>query len=192
MRLTQAEIDELLATRTTHRNSFQDEAVTFLRTSAETGGEYTLLHLVAEPGAGVPRHYHLHSSEHFEILDGALTVEVAKQPHVVLPGEHVTAPVNTVHRWMNQGSSTVRALVMISPASEGFEKGVPILYGLTRDGLSRANGVPRNPLVTAWVMELTDVRLPGVSRVAGPLIHAMAERVRAQGTDRELEQRYCR
>ena len=47
MRLTQAEIDELLATRTTHRNTFQDDAVTFLRTSAETGGEYTLLHLVA-------------------------------------------------------------------------------------------------------------------------------------------------
>lgn len=191
MRLTQAEIDELLSTRTTHRNTFQDDAVTFLRTSAETGGKYTLLHLAAEPGAGVPRHYHLHSSEHFEILEGALTVEVAKQPQVVLPGEQATAPVNTVHRWMNQGSSTVRALVEITPASEGFETGLPILYGLASDGRSGSNGVPRNPFVTAWIMELTDMRLPGISRVAGPVVHAMADRVRARGTDRQLKERYC-
>lgn len=192
MRLTQAEIDELLATRTAHRNTFQDDAVTFLRTSAETGGKYTGAHLVAEPGAGVPRHYHLHSSEHFEILEGALTVEVAKQPQVVLPGEKATAPVNTVHRWVNQGSSRVRALVEITPASEGFEKGLPILYGLASDGLSGSNGVPRNPFVTAWIMELTDMRLPGVSRVAGPVIHALAQRARARGMDRQLEERYRR
>lgn len=192
MRLTQVEIDELLATRTTHRNTFQNDAVTFLRTSAETGGEYTLVHLVAEPGAGVPRHYHLHSSEHFEVLEGALTVEVARQPHVVLPGEEATVPVNTVHRWINQGSSTVRALAEITPASEGFEKGLPILYGLAGNGRSTSQGVPRDPLVTAWIMELTDMRLPGVSRVAGPVIHALAQRARARGVDRELEERYCR
>ncbi|MUN63849.1 cupin domain-containing protein [Kocuria sediminis] len=192
MRLTQVEIDELLATRTTHRNTFQNDAVTFLRTSAETGGEYTLVHLVAEPGAGVPRHYHLHSSEHFEVLEGALTVEVARQPHVVLPGEEATVPVNTVHRWMNQGSSTVRVLAEITPASEGFEKGLPILYGLAGSGRSTSQGVPRDPLVAAWIMELTDMRLPGISRVAGPVIHALAQSARARGVDRELEERYCR
>ena len=192
MRPTDTEIDELLATRTTHRSTFQDDAVTFLRTSAETGGEYTLVHLVAGPGAGVPRHYHLHSSEHFEVLEGALTIEVAKQPRVVLPGEEATVPVNTVHRWVNQGSSTVRALAEITPASEGFEKGLPILYGLAGDGRSTAKGVPRDPLVTAWITELTDMRLPGISRVAGPVIHALAQRARARGLDRELEQRYCR
>jgi hypothetical protein len=104
MRLARAEIDALLAARTTHRNTFQDDAVTFLRTRAETGGEYTLLPLVAEPGAGMLR----------------------------------------------------------------------------------------NPFVTAWIMGLTDMRLPGVSRVAGPVVHAMADPVRTQGADRQLEERYCR
>ncbi|GEO94715.1 cupin domain-containing protein [Kocuria turfanensis] len=113
MRPTQAEIDELLATCTTHRNTFLGDAVTFLRTSAGTSGECTLVHLVAEPGAGVPRRHPLHSAEHFEVLEGgALTVEIARKPHAVLPGEDATAPVDAVHLWANQGSSTVEELAL--------------------------------------------------------------------------------
>ena len=39
MRLTAAEIGELLATRPIHRNTLQNDEVVFLRTAAETGGE---------------------------------------------------------------------------------------------------------------------------------------------------------
>lgn len=111
----------------------------------------------------------------------------------MLPGEEAAAPVNTVHRWANQGSSTVRALAQITPASEGFEKGLPILYGLAGDGVSTSRGVPRDPLVAAWIMELTDMRLPGVSRVAGPVIHALprqpASELRQQSPPRRPSRR---
>lgn len=192
MRLTTAEIEKLLGERPTHRNTVQHDEVTFLRTSAETGGEYTLAHVVAEPGAGVARHYHLASAEHFEILEGVLTVQVAKRTQVLQTGESATVERTAVHRWVNQSSGTVRCLVEITPGAEGFEKGLQILYGLASDGRCWPNGVPRDPLLTAWLMEISDIRLPGLSRPFGPVLRAMAGRVRAQGIDRQLEERYCR
>lgn len=191
MRLTAAEIGELLATRPIHRNTLQHDEVVFLRTAAETGGEYTLLHIQAEPGSGVTRHYHQTYTERFDVREGALTVEAGGRTQVLMTGESATAPMNTVHRWANQSSSTVRFLVEATPASEGFEKGLQILYGLASDGLTFSNGVPRNVLHTAWLMEYSDIWLPRTSRPLGPLLRALAEKARAQGIDEQLLDRYC-
>lgn len=192
MRLSEAEIDELLATRTTYRNTLQHDEVVFLRTSAETGGESTLLHTRAEPGSGVVRHYHRTYAERFDVLEGVLTVEAAGTTRVLVAGESATAPKNTLHLWVNQGSAPVRFLVEATPASEGFEKGLQILYGLASDGLTMPNGVPRNVLHVAWLMEYSDIWLPKISRPLGPLLHALADRARAQGLDRKLLDQYAR
>lgn len=192
MRLTQAEIDELLAARTTYRNTLQHDEVVFLRTGDETDGEYTLLHTRAEPGAGVVRHYHRTYAERFDVLEGVLTVEAAGTTRVLVAGETTTAPMNTLHRWVNQGSAPVRFLLEATPASDGFEKGLQVLYGLASDGRTMPNGVPRNVLHVAWLMEYSDIWLPGISRPLGPLLHALADRARAQGIDRQLLEQYAR
>lgn len=191
MRLTTAEIDELLATRPIHRNTLQRDEVVFLGTHAETGGEYTLMHTQAAPGSGVTRHYHRSYTELFTVLEGVLTVEAGGSTQVLMTGETAIAPVNTVHRWVNQSSSQVRFLVEATPPSEGFEKGLQILYGLASDGQTFSNGVPRNVLHTAWLMEYSDIWLPRTSRPIGPLLRALAERARAHGIDQQLLDRYC-
>ncbi|GGG64772.1 hypothetical protein GCM10011374_30560 [Kocuria dechangensis] len=44
-------------------------------------------------------------------------------------------PLDTMHRWANQGTGPVRFLAEIAPGHEGFEKGQQILYGLASDGM---------------------------------------------------------
>lgn len=191
MRLTAAEIGELLATRSIHRNAIQHDEVVFLRTSAETGGEYTLLHIQAEPGSGVTRHYHQTYTERFAVLEGVLTVEAGGRTQVLMTGETTSVPRRTVHRWANQSSARTRFLVEATPASEGFEKGLQILYGLASDGRTLSNGVPRNVLHTVWLMEYSDIWLPGTSRTLNPLQRVLADRARNKGIDQQLLDRYC-
>jgi len=192
MRLSIEEIERQLATGTVHRNTLQNDDVVFLRTSAQTGGEYSLLHTLAGTGSGVVRHYHRTYTERFDVLEGVLTVEVDGKVQVLQAGETATAPMNTLHRWANQSSAWVRFLVEVAPGNEGFEKGLQIIYGLAGDGKSTPNGVPRNLLHTAWLMEISDIWLPWVSRPLRPVLHALANQARKRGIDRQLEDRYCR
>jgi quercetin dioxygenase-like cupin family protein len=191
MRLTREEIDEARGTRTVHRNPIERDEVVIVRTSAETGGQYTLLHAYAQPGAQVARHYHRSAAESFEVLEGVLTVENGGKTTVLQPGESDTVPKHTVHRWANQSTKPVSFLVEFTPGQAGFEKSLTIIYGLARDGHTLPNGVPRNVLQLALLMEIGDIWLPR-SAALGPVIRALAGMARKKGMERELEERYCR
>ncbi len=191
MGLTREEIDEARNTRRIHRNPVEGDEVVFLRTSEETGGECTLLHVEAAPGAQVARHYHRTAVEGFEVLEGVLTVENAGKITVLQAGETASVPMGAVHRWANQSTKPVRFLVEFTPGQAGFEKSLTIIYGLARDGRTLPTGVPRNVLELALLMEIGDIWLPR-SAAFGPLIHALADQARTRGIDRQLEERYCR
>lgn len=191
MRLTREEIDEARSSRTIHRNPMEHDEVVFVRTSAETDGEYTLLYVEAQPGAQVARHYHRTAVEGFEVLDGVLTVENGGKTTVLQPGEPDSVPMGAVHRWANQSSQPVRFLVEFAPGQSGFEKSLTIIYGLARDGRTLPNGVPRNVLQMSLLMELGDIWLPR-SAALGPVIHTLAGQARQKGMEQELEERYCR
>jgi mannose-6-phosphate isomerase-like protein (cupin superfamily) len=47
---------------------------TFLKTSEETGGEYTLIEVEVAPEGGTELHYHKTYDEHFEVVEGTLEV----------------------------------------------------------------------------------------------------------------------
>ena len=51
-------------------NQVQKDTVTFLKTSADTNGEYTLVEVELADGGGVGLHYHKTYSEKFECLEG--------------------------------------------------------------------------------------------------------------------------
>lgn len=68
-------------------------------------------------GKQPPIHWHPAQHERFEILDGALTVEVGSDsPRVLGVGEVLDVPPRTAHRMWNAGSSTARAHWTITPA----------------------------------------------------------------------------
>jgi mannose-6-phosphate isomerase-like protein (cupin superfamily) len=168
----------------------QKDYATFLETSEESGGERTLIEVEVAHGGGNDPHYHLTYDEHFEVLEGALEVLVGKGTVTLRPGEKAVATKNTLHRFRNPTKGPARFLVELRPGHSGFEKAIKVAYGLASDGLASANGTPRNLYYTALLMEWSDIRLPGIYTVVGPLFRLLARRARRKGIDRELEARY--
>jgi mannose-6-phosphate isomerase-like protein (cupin superfamily) len=169
----------------------QRDYATFLESSAETGGEYTLIEVEVAPGGGNAPHYHKTYDEHFEVLSGTLEVMSGGKTHILRPGERAAAPKNTLHNFHNPTGEPTTFLVTLRPGSPGFEKALKAGYGLAADGLTRADGTPKNLYHLAVLLEWSEIRIPGVFTVVEPLLRLLAKRARRKGVDRELEARYC-
>jgi quercetin dioxygenase-like cupin family protein len=171
-------------------NPHQDDYVTFLETSEESGGVRTLGLLEVAPGGKVTPHYHLTYAEGFRAVEGRLTVVVDGVTHELDPGEEAVAPPGSLHAWGNRGDERVVAEVELRPGHSGFERSLVIAYGLATDGRILKNGMPRNPLHTALLLEMGEARLPGAYAVMEPVFGVLARIARALGVDRELDRRY--
>jgi quercetin dioxygenase-like cupin family protein len=171
-------------------NPVQRDAATFIETSEETGGVRTLVELEVAPGGKVTPHYHLTYSERFKVLEGQLTVEIDGVHHELEPGDEAVAAARSVHAWSNPGKDRSVVHVELRPGSPGFEKGLRVAYGLAADGLVLKNGVPRNPLHAALLLEMGEVRLPGVYAPLERVLGLLARVARWRGVDGELERRY--
>ena len=141
-------------------NPVQRDAATFLETSEETGGVRTLAELEVAPGGRVTPHYHLTYSERFKVLEGRLTVEIDGVHHELESGDEAVAAVRSVHAWSNPGEDLSVVQVELRPGNSGFEKGLRVAYGLAADGLVGKNGVPRNPLQAALVLQMERYACP--------------------------------
>ena len=94
-----------------------DEKVTVRTPSAASGGE--LLELEAEWGASGHRplpHSHPSQEEHFEVLEGQLSVKLGGEKRVLNVGDTVDVPRGTVHTFWNSGGTTARAKWQVRPA----------------------------------------------------------------------------
>jgi mannose-6-phosphate isomerase-like protein (cupin superfamily) len=171
-------------------NPVQRDAATFLETSEETGGERTLAELEIAPGGKVTPHYHLTYSERFAVLEGRLIIEIDGVRHDLGVGDEAVAAPGSLHAWSNPGEQRSVARVELRPGSPGFEKGLRIAYGLAADGRVLKNGVPRNPLQAALLLELSEVRLPGTYAALERILGLLARLARWRGVDREFERRY--
>jgi hypothetical protein len=124
------------------------------------------------------------------VLEGQLAVEIDGVRHQLGPGEEAVAAPGSLHAWSNPGARRSVAHVELRPGSPGFEKGLRIFYGLAADGLVLNNEVPRNPLHTALLLEMGQMRLPGAYSVLQRVLGLLASVARRRGIDRELERRY--
>lgn len=173
-------------------NPVQKDAATFLETSEETGGRYTLAEVEVAPDGGTRPHYHKTYAEHFEVIEGSLEVLVGEETRVLRAGQRAVVPKNTLHRFHNPTGETVTFLCEMRPGQPGFEKTLRVGYGLARDGLTRPDGTPRNLYHTALLLDWAEIRVPGLFTLLEPLMRLLARRARRKGIDRELEARYCR
>lgn len=179
----------LPAARRVIHNPVQRDSVTFLETCDETRGRRTVVELAVAPGGGNVLHTHRSYSERFEVLDGALGVQVGRRVLTLGAGESGTAPAGVPHRWFNAGTRPARVLVTLTAGHEGFEQALRVAYGLARDGLADRRGIPRRVAHAAVLLALSDTEPSGPARLAAPLLRAMARRSR--GVERELVARYC-
>ncbi len=121
-----------------------NDSATFIETSEETKGAYTLIEIVLGKSDGPPLHYHKSFSEKFECMDGVLYVQVKKDIKRLNVGESVTIPVGTSHRFFNTSENPVRFHITLVPGYTGMENFIKIFYGLAADGLTDEKGKPKN------------------------------------------------
>jgi quercetin dioxygenase-like cupin family protein len=125
--------------------------LTFLKRAADTNGELLEMEAVYRPvSAAPPAHYHPGQEETFEVLSGALRVEVEGVVRDVGAGERIVIPRGAVHRMHNAGTEEARVIWQTRPALRS-EQFFEWLYGLAMQGKANAQGVP-NILRVARIM----------------------------------------
>jgi mannose-6-phosphate isomerase-like protein (cupin superfamily) len=144
-------------------NPVTGERLTFLKTSAQTDGEYCVIEAVVRPkGFVAAKHVHPYQSERFEVLSGRLTMTAGRKKIELGPGESYTVEAGTAHKFANEGDEDVRFTCEVRPALS-FEDLIETMYGLAADGKTNKKGMP-NPLRLAVIARyhFDHVRLPVV------------------------------
>jgi quercetin dioxygenase-like cupin family protein len=90
----------------------------FLATSKDTGGAFSLIHCYFRKGFTPPPHYHKLEEESFFILEGEIDFHIGDTKTKVGPGELIILPRNVPHSF-NLITETAKALILITPG--GFE-----------------------------------------------------------------------
>ena len=142
-------------------NPVTGEAMTFLTTSSETGGEYVEIELRARPDAFVAAaHVHPAQSETFEVLAGKLGVKVDGDERTVGAGDVVVVEAGQAHKWWNAGESELVLRCVVRPALQ-FEQLIETMFSLAADGKTNKRGMP-NPFRLAVIAKahLDTVVLP--------------------------------
>ena len=142
-------------------NPITGERLLFRKTSSDTGGEAVVLEMFVKPdGFVAAAHVHPYQEERFEILDGSVSFMLGGKEFVAGPGEKLTVPTGTPHRFWNAGEVEARFVCEVRPALQ-FEQLIETMFALASDGKTNSRGLP-NPLRLAVIANATfdTVRLP--------------------------------
>jgi quercetin dioxygenase-like cupin family protein len=91
---------------------------TIKATAEQTGGQYTLVEILAPEGFASPLHVHHSEDEAFYILEGEMTFYVGEQTIKARPGSFLFGPREVPHAF-TVDSGPAKLLFVLSPA--GFE-----------------------------------------------------------------------
>ncbi|CAA9472379.1 MAG: hypothetical protein AVDCRST_MAG85-46 [uncultured Solirubrobacteraceae bacterium] len=103
-----------------------------------------------EPGKPPPKHLHPSQDEHFSVLDGRLSTNVAGKERVLEPGDTLDVPRGTAHQMWNAGPDPVRAHWTTKPAGRTGE------WFRALDRVNEGGPAPL-PVMAALLTEYDDV-----------------------------------
>lgn len=144
-------------------NPITGERLIFRQTAADTNGEAVVVETILQPDAFVAgAHVHPYQEERFHVLRGSVGFRLGRRRIVVGPGERVTVPAGTPHRFFNAGDEEAAFEAEVRPALD-FQELIETMFGLAQDGKTNARGLP-NPLRLAVIgrARFDTVRLPYV------------------------------
>jgi mannose-6-phosphate isomerase-like protein (cupin superfamily) len=167
------------------------DKVTFIKTSAETQGDYTLLDVELKAGGANSLHFHRSFSEKFEVISGELEVQVKKELKVLRTGETYTVPPMVLHNFRNRTHEPIKFRVEIRPGHAGFENCLKIGYGLASDGLTNKKGIPRTFSHLATILSMSDTNLPGILTMLTSFLKWRAALAKKKGIEQKLIETYC-
>lgn len=185
----------MLATKAARRiyNPLIDDYVTFIETSAESGGKRTVGEIDLAPGGGNPLHYHRKFSETFEAIEGRVGLELSNKTIYLEAGDApVTAEIGVYHRFFNDATERCRFRVTLEPGSTNFEKTLMVAYGLARDGLVNSNQTPKNLSHLALLVVWSDTVFKHLRFLTPfePFFRFVANRAVRRGIEGELMRKY--
>jgi quercetin dioxygenase-like cupin family protein len=142
-------------------NPVTGERLVFRKTSRETNGEAVVLEAFVKPSGFVAAaHVHPYQEERFQVLRGTVGFRLGRKKLVAEPGQRVTVPAGTAHKFWNAGDDEVHFVCEVRPALQ-FEQLIETMFGLAADGKTNRKAMP-NPLRLAVIARshFDDVRLP--------------------------------
>jgi mannose-6-phosphate isomerase-like protein (cupin superfamily) len=87
-----------------------------IRVAAEdTGGLYSFVEIVSDPGDGTPLHLHRNEDEHIMVIEGTARFALGDKIFDVEAGTLVTLPRNIPHAWGNRSHSKLRIACIAYP-----------------------------------------------------------------------------
>ena len=168
-----------------------NDTATFITTSEESKGEFSLIEIDLNKSDGPPLHYHNSFSEKFEVIAGVLYLQVGKEKKIVKPGESVLVPKGVSHKFYNLTEESVKFRITFQPGSVGMENFIRILYSLAQDGLTDKKGKPNKFAHLALILEMSDTNASGIMSLLSPVIQMVAKRAKKDGTEKWLLDKYC-
>ena len=88
-------------------------------TSADTGGQMTIVEVTEPPGAEAPLHVHRNEDEAFWVLEGDVTLEIGATTVAARAGDYAFGPRGIPHRY-TVGDAGCRMLFILTPG--GFDE----------------------------------------------------------------------
>jgi mannose-6-phosphate isomerase-like protein (cupin superfamily) len=134
----------------TIENPVTGERLVFRKTSRETGGQAVVIETFVQPSGFVAAaHVHPSQEERFEVLRGSVGFKVGRKKLVAGPGQRVTVPAGTPHKFWNAGEEEAHFVCEVRPALQ-FESLLETMFALAADGKTNRKGMP-NPLRLAVI-----------------------------------------
>jgi mannose-6-phosphate isomerase-like protein (cupin superfamily) len=142
-------------------NPVTGERIVFRQTSRETNGQAVVIETFVQPNGFVAAaHVHPSQEERFEILRGSVGFRIGRKKLVAGPGQRITVPAGTPHKFWNAGDEEAHFVCEVRPALQ-FESLLETMFALAADGKTNKKGMP-NPLRLAVIAHahFGTVRLP--------------------------------
>jgi mannose-6-phosphate isomerase-like protein (cupin superfamily) len=134
----------------TIENPVTGERLVFRKTSRETGGQAVVVETFVQPNGFVAAaHVHPTQEERFEILRGSVGFKIGGRKMVAGPGQRLTVPAGTPHKFWNAGEEEAQFVCEVRPALQ-FESLIETMFALAADGKTNLKGMP-NPLRLAVI-----------------------------------------
>ena len=89
-----------------------------LLSTEDTGGAFSALYVVHQPGEGPPPHVHYNQEEYFFVIEGTYEITVGEITQTAGPGTMVFIPRDFVHTFKNVGDTPAKQLDWTLPGGQ--------------------------------------------------------------------------
>lgn len=93
--------------------------------AAETGGTFSVVEIISDPGDATPLHVHRNEDEYFVVLEGVATIACGDRVIDAKAGDAIMLPKQIPHAWGNRSDRPLRFVAIVLPG--GAEEAMRVI-----------------------------------------------------------------